>query len=354
MKLISLLVIASFLCACKRENQAAQNAAPSLIWANEAHFSNLRQLTREGENSAEAYFSFDDKQIIFQSTRPPYHCDQIFTMDLEGNNLTRVSTGQGRTTCGFFFAEGGHILFSSTHLGSDSCPPPPSFDRGYVWALYPNYDIFTARVDGSDLRRLTDTPGYDAEATISPDGKNIVFTSLRDGDLEIYAMKIDGTGVRRLTHEAGYDGGPFYSPDGNQIVYRGYHPQAAEELADYKELLKDNLVRPSRVELFIMNADGSNKRQITNNGAANFAPYFHPAGEKIIFCSNVNDTSPKRRNFDLFLINVDGSDLEQVTFHEEFDGFPMFNREGTKLIFCSNRNAAVPRQTNVFIADWVD
>ena len=353
MKSSALFLALLTLQACKREPQVGENAH-ALMMPRERHFNNLQQLTREGENSAEAYFSFDGRRIIFQSTRPPHSCDQMYLMNTDGSGLKMVSNGHGKTTCGYFLTDNSQIIYSSTHLGGEACPSPPSYERGYVWAIYPSYDIFVAKDDGSDLRPLTSTPGYDAEATISPDGQRIVFTSVRDGDLEIYTMNIDGTGVRRLTNDPGYDGGPFFSPDGNQIVYRGYHPKAGEELADYKELLKDNLVRPSKVELFIMDADGANKRQITSNGAANFAPYFHPSGEKIIFCSNVNDTDPKRRNFDIFLINVDGSDLEQVTFFESFDGFPMFNKDGSKLLFCSNRNGVTPRQTNVFIADWLE
>ncbi len=358
MQRITSLGMAFLLCACQQNQQQAQQRTPqnasSLVFSNETHFANVRQLTREGENSAEAYFSFDDQRIIFQSTRAPFACDQIFTMNVDGSNVKPVSTGKGKTTCAYFFADGERIIYASTHAGGDSCPPPPSYERGYVWALYPAYDIYTAKADGSDLQALTNTPGYDAEATLSPDGKRVVFTSMRDGDLDLYVMDIDGANVQRLTNAVGYDGGAFFSPDGKQIVYRAYHPQAAEELADYQSLLKENLIRPSKVELFVMNADGSNQRQITNNGAANFAPFFHPSGEKIIFCSNVNDNSPRRRNFDLFLINPDGSGLEQVTHYEAFDGFPMFSKDGSKLIFCSNRNGAQPGQTNVFLADWVD
>jgi len=326
-----------------------------LIFPDEKHFANVRQLTREGENSAEAYFSFDKKQerLIFQSTRPPYACDQIFILDLKSNAPPKlVSTGKGRTTCAYFLKDNKRIIFSSTHLGADACPLLPNYSRGYVWAIYQDYDIFVARDDGSNLQPLTTTPGYDAEATVSPDGKKIVFTSMRDGDLDIYTMNIDGTNVRRLTSAPGYDGGPFFSPDGKQIIYRAAHPQAPEELKDYQDLLKENLIRPSKLDIFIMNVDGTQQRQITGNGAANFAPFIHPNGKKIIFCSNLAD--PKRRNFDLFTINLDGTNQEQITFYEEFDGFPMFTRDGKKLVFCSNRNAAAPRQTNVFIADWVE
>ncbi len=353
MRQLTSLCAALLLFACQAEQQAPQTASP-IVFPNETHFANVQQLTREGENSAEAYFSFDDHRIIFQSTRAPFACDQIFTMTTEGANVQLVSTGKGKTTCAYFFANGERILYASTHAGGDSCPPPPSYDRGYVWALYPSYDIYTAKADGSDLQPLTNTPGYDAEATISPDGKRVVFTSMRDGDLDLYTMDIDGANVQRLTNTVGYDGGAFFSPDGKQLVYRAYHPQTAEEITDYQALIKENLIRPSKVELFVMNDDGSNQRQITDNGAANFAPFFHPSGEKIIFCSNVNDSSPQRRNFDLFLINPDGSGLEQVTHYEAFDGFPMFSKDGKKLIFCSNRNGAKPRQTNVFLADWVN
>ncbi len=353
-----LLVAVTISCWAFQNNQTPQQPNGGngrLIFPNEKHFANVRQLTREGENSAEAYFSFEQQpqRLIFQSTRPPFKCDQIFTLALKGNDPPKlVSTGKGRTTCGYFLKDGKHILFSSTHLGGEACPPSPDFSRGYVWALYPEYDIFVAKDDGSDLQQLTNTPGYDAEATVSPDGKKIVFTSLRDGDLDIYTMNIDGTEVSRLTTTPGYDGGPFFSPDGAQIVYRAYRPQTPEALKDYQNLLKENLIHPSKLEIFVMNADGSNQRQVTNNGAANFAPFFHPGGEKIIFCSNQAD--PKRRNFDLFFIDVDGTNQEQVTHCEDFDGFPMFSPDGKKLVFCSNRNAAAPRQTNVFIADWVE
>ncbi len=353
-----LLAAVTISCWAFKSNQTPQQSDAGngkLIFPNEKHFAHVRQLTREGENSAEAYFSFEEQpqRLIFQSTRPPFKCDQIFTLALKGNGPPKlVSTGKGRTTCAYFLKDGKHILFSSTHLGGETCPPSPDHSRGYVWALYPEYDIFVAKDDGSDLRQLTATSGYDAEATVSPDGQKIVFTSLRDGDLDIYTMNIDGTDVRRLTTTPGYDGGPFFSPDGSQIIYRAFHAQTPEELADYRALLKENLIRPSKLEIFVMNADGGDQRRVTSNGAANFAPFFHPSGKKIIFCSNQAD--PKRRNFDLFLINIDGTNQEQVTHCGNFDGFPMFSPDGKKLVFCSNRNAATPRQTNVFIADWVE
>jgi len=323
----------------------------SLRLASETHLSNIKQLTFGGEN-AEAYFSIDGRKLIFQSTRDGHGCDQIYTMNADGSDVKMVSTGDGRTTCSYFFPDGKRILYSSTHLGSKECPPRPDFSKGYVWAVYSTFDIFTARPDGSDLKQLTKTPGYDAESTISRDGKKIVFTSLRDGDLDIYSMDANGKNVRRLTTDLGYDGGPFWSYDGKQIVYRAYHPQTEKEKSDYSALLKDNLIRPTTLEIWVMNADGSNKRQITSNGKANFAPYFFPDGKRIIFASNMAD--PKGRNFDLYKINVDGSGLERITFNDTFDGFPMFSPDGRRLVFASNRNAKTQGDTNVFIADWVD
>jgi TolB protein len=269
-----------------------------------------------------------------------------------GGDMTLVSTGRGRTTCAYFFPSGEKILYSSTHLADPKCPPPPDYSQGYVWALYPGYDIFVANRDGSDPQQLTDTWRYDAEATISRDGKRIVFTSLREGDLDIYSMDADGSNVQKLTDELGYDGGPFFSYDGTMIVYRAYHPETEEAKADYLRLLEQDMIRPSQLEIFVMDADGSNKRQLTSNGAANFAPYFFPSGDRVIFVSNLHD--PGSRNFDLYTINTDGSGLEQITFHEEFDGFPMFNSDGSKLVWASNRFNANPGDTNIFIADWVD
>lgn len=327
-------------------------ATPALAAAPvEKHLRNITQLTFGGEN-AEAYFSADGRRLIFQSTRENHGCDQIYTMNVDGSNVKLVSTGTGRTTCSYFFPNLGRILYSSTHLGSKDCPPRPDFSQGYVWAIYPTYDIFIARPNGSELKQLTQTPGYDAEATISTSGKKIVFTSTRDGDLDIYSMDANGRNVRRLTNEIGYDGGPFYSRDGKQIVYRAYHPQSEKDKADYQSLLKANLIRPTTLEIWVMSADGSNKRQITRNGKANFAPYFFPNGKRIIFASNMDD--PKGRNFDLYTINVDGSGLERITDNDTFDGFPMFSPDGKKLVFASNRNAKERGETNVFIADWVE
>ncbi|HEX8723697.1 MAG TPA: hypothetical protein VF736_23980 [Pyrinomonadaceae bacterium] len=331
---------------------ATRQAAPSRIeLPRERHLRNVRQLTDGGEN-AEAYFSADGRSLIFQSKRGGAECDQIYTMGVDGSGVSLVSTGKGRTTCSYFLPRAKRILYSSTHLASEKCPPPPDYSRGYVWAVYPSYDIFTANTDGSDVRQLTAAPGYDAEATVSADGRKIVFTSMRDGDLDIYTMDADGRNVKRLTSELGYDGGPFFSRDGKQIVYRANHPQTPEQVGRYKKLLAENLIEPNALEIWVMDADGRNKRQVTRLGVASFAPYFLPDGRRIIFASNYPDI--RGRDFNLFVVNADGTGLEQVTFNDTFDGFPMFSPDGRKLVFASNRNAAARGDTNVFIADWVE
>ncbi|MGA8152034.1 MAG: hypothetical protein WB952_13865 [Terriglobales bacterium] len=330
---------------------APQTDAPDLATSQEKHLRNVRQLTFGGQN-AEAYFSADGKQLIFQSSHGDVKCDQIFTMNVDGSDMRMVSTGKGRTTCSYFYPNGKKILYSSTHLASAECPPRPDFSKGYVWAVYSGYDIFTANPDGSDLKQLTNAPGYDAEATISLDGKKIVFTSLRHGDLDIYSMDADGRRVKQLTHELGYDGGPFFSPDRKWIIYRAYHPTSEKEISDYKELLKQNLIRPTSLELWIMKADGSGKRQITNLGAASFGPSFFPDGKRVIFSSNQGSTGGMG-NFELYTINLDGSNLERITYSEGFDGFPVFSPDGGKLVWASNRNAKAPHETNIFIADWI-
>ena len=344
---VSLLTLALlFTPSLLRSQSPQQLALPS-----EKHLSNIRQLTFGGEN-AEAYFSADGKQLIFQSTRDGRGCDQIYSMNVDGSNVKMLSNGDGRTTCSYFYPNGKQILYSSTHLGDKQCPPKPDYSKGYVWAIYPTYDIFTANPDGSNPKQLTNTPGYDAETTITLDGKKLVFTSMRGGDLDIYTMDANGKNVRQLTKELGYDGGPFWSYDGKQIVYRAYHPQTEKEKQDYLDLLKQNLIHPSVLEIWVMNADGSNKRQVTSNGKANFGPYFFPDGKRIIFASNMHN--PRQRDFDLYKINVDGTGLERITFNDTFDGFPMFSPDGKKLVFASNRNAKVQGETNVFIADWVE
>ncbi|HKK70203.1 MAG TPA: hypothetical protein VKA86_03235 [Candidatus Krumholzibacteria bacterium] len=314
----------------------------------ETFFSTLTQLTDGGEN-AEAYFSFDSEQLIFQSTHGEWECDQIFTIGVDGSDMQLVSTGKGRTTCAYFLPGDDRIVYSSTHHHDPDCPEPPDMSRGYVWGLHPEFDVFVANADGSDPQPLTTEWGYDAEATVSPMGDRIVFTSVRDGDLDIYSMNLDGSDVRRLTDDLGYDGGPFYSADGTKIVYRAHRPETDEEIADYQRLLEQNLIRPSRLEVYVMNADGTDERQVTDLDSAAFAPFFHPSGEKIVFSTNY----PERgREFDLFVVNVDGTGLERVTNSPGFDGFPMFAPDGETFVFASNRHNSKRGETNVFVTRW--
>jgi len=317
--------------------------------AGERHLGPIRQITSGGEN-AEAYFSADGRRLIFQSTRNGRTCDQQYVVNVDGSALRRVSSGAGKTTCGYFMDGDRRIFFASTHAADTACPPRPDPSRGYVWGLDP-FDLYSARTDGSSPRRLTSFGVYTAEGTLSPNGRTIVFTSLKDGDLDLYTMSVDGSSIRRLTTALGYDGGAFFSPDGKQIVYRAWHPTDSVELARYQGLLAQRLVRPNRMEIWIMNADGTNQRQITSLGGANFAPFFTPDGRRIIFSSN-HHTDPRAGNFDLFLVGIDGKGLEQITFDARFDGFPQFSPDGSKLVWASNRHALNPRETNIFVAQW--
>jgi Tol biopolymer transport system component len=272
-------------------------------------------------------------------------------MNADGSDVRLVSTGKGKTTCAYFFRDGKRLFYSSTHLTSSDCPPRPDYSKGYVWGVYSAFQIFEATDRGEIVKQLTAGPGYNAEATLSRDGKRIVFTSLRDGDLDIYTMKADGKGVKRLTHELGYDGGPFFSPDGRWIVYRAHHPTAPEEVGRYKELLAQELVEPMQMDLYVMRADGSENRQITSLGGASFAPFFFPDSQRIIFSSNYEN--PMTSLFELYAVNRDGSQLERITYTGGFNSFPMFSPDGKRLIFASSRNAKQRREINIFIADWV-
>ncbi len=316
----------------------------------ETHLGDVRQLTFGGEN-AEAYWSPDGKELVLQATFPPHECDQIFRLrpDQPGE-LKMVSTGEGRTTCAYFTPDGERILYASTHETDKACPPKPGFSQGYVWPLYPSYEIYSARLDGSDLKALTDNDVYDAEATVCPLDGSIIFTSTRDGDLELYRMDPDGANVTRLTETPGYDGGAFFSPDCSQIVWRASRPKVGEALDDFQRLLGEDLVRPGKLELWVANADGSEARQITYLNAATFAPYFSPSGNRVLFSSNYGD--PKGREFDIWAVNVDGTSLERITFMPGFDGFPMFSPNGRTLAFASNRNQSEDGETNVFVARW--
>jgi Tol biopolymer transport system component len=332
----------------------------SLSDSTEPHITNVRQLTYGG-NNAEAYFSFNNRNVVFQSDYANWgvKCDQIFMMNLaEAQKDTlmpkMLSTGKGRTTCSYFMPDGGHILYGSTHLADDNCPPVPERKEGspYLWPIYEGYDIFVADLEGNITEQLTNEPGYDAEATVSPKGDKIVFTSTRSGDLELYTMNIDGSNVKQITHELGYDGGAFFSPDGSKLVFRSSRPKTEEEIKTYKDYLAQGLVAPTDMEIYVCNVDGSDLRQVTDLGNANWAPFYHPNGKKIIFSSN--HASTKGYEFQLYMINEDGTGLEQITNRSVFNAFPMFSFDGKKLMFSSNRNNGGNHDTNVFIADWVD
>lgn len=333
----------------------------SLILPGEKHFTSMKQLTNGGDN-AEAYWSFDNNKLVFQSNNEKWGlgCDQIFAFDPFNDDIMdkapqMISTGKGRTTCSYFMPGNETIIFSSTHLADDNCPPEPEprKDRKYVWPIYDSFDIFVSDLEGNIVKQLTDTPGYDAEPTVSPKGDKIVFTSTRSGDLELYTMDIDGSNVKQVTNELGYDGGAFFSPDGTKLIFRASRPKTEEEIKNYKDLLSKGLVMPGDMELFVCNVDGSDLKQITNLGQANWAPFFHPSGEKVIFSSN--HASKRGFPFNLYMIDLNGENLEQITYGEMFNAFPMFSPDGKKLVFSSNRNNAEgSRDTNLFMVEWED
>ncbi len=335
--------------------------ADTLHYPDEHHFKNVTQLTFGGDN-AEAYFSFDDKWLIFQKTyaKEGIPCDQIYIGKvpvLPGDKFEPklVSTGKGRTTCGAFMKDGKHVLYASTHLGDSACPPVPDrskYGNKYIWPLYSSFDIFVADLDGKIVKQLTHSPGYDAEATISPDGRKMVYTSTKDGDIELYIMDLETGKEKRITTEIGYDGGAWFSPDGQKIIWRASRPSTPEALSEYKSLLAENLVAPTSMEVYTANADGTNQKKITSLGQANWAPAFMPDSKRIIFASN----HEYRRGFpfNMYTMNSDGSNLQKISRDNGFDAFPMFSYSGKKIVFCSNRNNGGTRDTNIFIADWVE
>jgi TolB protein len=353
------LILISFKKGNPNMNREFQVGKDTLLYAEEKHFSHIRQLTYGGTN-AEAYFSYDGKWLIFQRTNPAegISCDQIFIGKIpeqagEKFNYRMISSGKGRTTCGFFTRDGKHVIYASTFLAGDSCPPVPDREKlkRYIWPVYAGYDIFMADLNGNIVKRLTDTPGYDAEATLSPDGNQMIFTSDRDGDLDLYMMDMRTFKVKRITHTLGYDGGAWFSPDGSKIIWRASRPKTQEEVADYLNLLKQGLVAPTQMEVWIANADGSDPRQITHYGQANWAPNFIPGSDKIIFCSN--HEYPRGFPFNMYILNPDGTGLEKISRDNGFDAFPMFTADGGKIAFSSNRNNGGSRDINIFIADWI-
>ena len=324
-------------------------AAVAVAAAQAPHLTDIRQLTNGGEN-AEAYWAPDGKRLIFQTTRAPYDCDQIFLMNADGSNQHLVSTGKGRTTCAYFLKDNRHIVYASTHLAGDACPAPPDRSRGYVWGVFPGYDIFLATDTGKIEKRLTDTPGYDAEATVNWKTGNIVYTSLASHDLDLWTMRSDGSAKRQVTKTAGYDGGAVYSRDGTKLVWRANYPKTPEEMTRYTSLLADNLTAPMKMEIMVGNADGSDARAITHFDCASFAPTFTPDGKQILFSSNQHDCDS--RHFDLYLINIDGTGLRRVTDWGGFTSFPEFSPDGKTLVFCSDRGAKGRYEFNIFTAKW--
>ncbi|MBM3915150.1 MAG: hypothetical protein FJ348_03820 [Sphingomonadales bacterium] len=341
--------------------QAQSAAADSLRYEEETHLRNIRQLTFGGDN-AEAYWSFDGKMLVFQRTsvKDGIPCDQIYVGKVPANagepfTYKMVSTGKGRTTCAYFTKDNKHIIYASTHLASEACPPVPDrakYGNKYIWPLYRGYDIFMADLNGNIKKQLTTSPYYDAEATLSPDGKKMIYTSTKDGDIELYSMDLATQQEKRITTTLGYDGGAWFSPDGTKIIWRASRPTTPEQIGEYKELLAQDLVAPTNMEVWVANADGSNPRQVTQYGQANWAPVFMPDSKRIIFASN--HEYKRGFPFNLYTINEDGTNLQKISRDKGFDAFPMFSPNGKKIVFASNRNNGGTRDTNVFVADWVE
>jgi TolB protein len=366
-KLISLSAVATllFCSSCNNSSKlAAQTptvATDTLHYPDETHFKNIQQLTFGGDN-AEAYWSYDSKYLVFQRTniKDGTPCDQIFVGKVptkKGEKFTYklISTGKGRTTCAFFTKDGKHIIYASTHLGSSECPPTPDrakYGNKYIWPLYSSFDIFMADLDGKIVKQLTNSSSYDAEATLSPDGKKMLYTSTKDGDIDLYIMDLATGKEQRITNTLGYDGGAWFSPDGTKLIWRASRPKTDAEIKEYKDLLAENLVAPTNMEVWVSNADGSNARQITSYGQANWAPAYMPDNKRIIFASN--HEYKRGFPFNLYTINEDGSNLQKISRDKGFDAFPMFSPDGKKIVFCSNRNNGGTRDTNVFVADWVE
>ncbi len=358
--LFSILILMSCGNPVGNQNTDNQTVKDSLIYPEEKHFASLRQLTFSGDN-AEAYWSFDDSSLVFQAKNERWgaHCDQIYQMkwmnEQHPDSIPQlISTGLGRTTCSYFMPGDTTILYASTHEEDAECPHSPAHreDGRYVWPVYDSYDIYIADLKGNIVKQLTNDPGYDAEATVSPDGKKIVFTSLRSGDLELYTMNVDGSDIKQITFELGYDGGAFFSHDSQKLIFRSSRPKTAEEVKEYKDLLAEGLVMPTHMELYICNADGSELRQLTTLGKANWSPFFHPSDQKVIFSSN--HAGEKGWQFNLYMINIDGTGLERITYDPTFDAFPVFSYSGKYMVFSSNRNNKGTRDTNLFVAEWKD
>ena len=361
MSVAIIIILASFRANVPSAIHYSPFTNDTILYPEETHFKNIQQLTFGGDN-AEAYFSFDSKWLIFQRTnlKESLKCDQIFigkvpTQPGEKFEYNMISSGKGRTTCGSFTKDGKHIIYASTHSGADTCPPVPDrskYGNKYIWPLYDSYDIFLADLNGKIVKQLTHTKGYDAEGTLSPDGKKMIYTSDKDGDIDLYIMNLKTGKENRVTNTLGYDGGAWFSPDGKKIIWRASRPTTETEVKEYKDLLAENLVAPTQMEVFVANADGSNAKQVTHFGQANWAPAFFPDSKRIIFASN--QEYKRGFPFNLYSINGDGSNLQKITHEKIFDAFAMFSPDGKKIVFCSNRNNGGTHDTNIFIADWVE
>jgi TolB protein len=356
---VILLILASCSNSAKISN-TGNGYTDTLKYADETHFKNVQQLTFGGDN-AEAYWSFDGKYLVFQRTnvKEGLNCDQIFIgkVPKPGEPFTYklVSTGKGRTTCPFFTRDGKHIIYASTHLGNEACPPTPDrakYGNKYIWPLYDSYDIFMADLDGKIVKQLTHAKGYDAEATLSPDGEQMLYTSDKDGDIDLYIMNLKTGEEKRVTNMLGYDGGAWFSPDGKKLIWRASRPKTEAEIKEYKDLLAEGLVAPTNMEVWVANADGSNAHQVTSYGQANWAPAFMPDSKRIIFASN--HEYKRGFPFNLYTINEDGTDLQKISRDKGFDAFPMFSPNGKRIVFCSNRHNGGTRDTNIFVADWME
>jgi TolB protein len=359
MRIVALVTLTLLSFSTFSQTEKKFNSGTLLYDGEEKHLGNVKQLTFGGDN-AEAYFSFDSRKITFQATNKAWgdECDQIYWHNLSDAPMqsrpSLISVNKGRTTCSYFMPGDTNILFASTHIADKNCPPVPAkrSDGKYVWPIYDTFDIFISDLKGNIIKQLTNSPGYDAEATVSPKGDKIVFTSMRSGDLELYIMNIDGSNVKQITNQLGYDGGAFFSPDGKKLIFRASRPKTPEEISEYKDLLKEGLVKPTDMDLYVCNIDGSKLRRITDFTNAEWAPFFHPSGKKVIFSSNYQ--AKRGIPFNLYMIDLKGKNLEQITFDGMFDAFPMFSPDGKKLIFSSNRNNNGTHDTNLFIADWKD
>ena len=358
---LALVLMLSFKATNKVAVEITSSANDTILYPDEKHFKNIQQLTFGGDN-AEAYFSFDGKWLIFQKTyaKEGIPCDQMYIAKVPtktGEEFTPklVSTGKGRTTCGAFMKDGKHVIYASTHLGSSDCPPVPDrskYGNKYIWPLYDSYDIFMADLNGKIVKQLTNSKGYDAEATLSPDGKKMLYTSTKDGDIDMYVMDLKTGREIKVTNLLGYDGGGWFSPDGKKLIWRASRPKTEAEVKEYKELLAQGLVAPTNMEVWVANADGTNAKQVSSFGQANWAPAYMPDSKRIIFASN--HEYKRGFPFNLYTMNEDGSNLTKISRDKGFDAFPMFSPNGKKIVFCSNRNNGGTRDTNIFIADWVE